>query len=262
MTDYATRLKPADQAPRFHTTKARIGGALVYAIGDVHGRYDLFREMLALIAADIPRRAAGRRPVLVPCGDYIDRGPQSAEVLAALDWLRRDPRIELHAIKGNHEQKFLAFIKNPADGLSWLTFGGDATLRSYGVAPPIDFEDGDDCLRARDDLLERMPAAHVKLLEELEMMAIIGDYAFVHAGIRPGVKLARQRDQDLMWIRDGFLEQTRTFEKRIVHGHSWTEAEPEIFNNRIGLDTGAYQTGVLTAVRIEDGEVELLQTGR
>jgi len=262
MTEYIAPLSPATQAPRFHKTKARVNGALVYAVGDIHGRYDLLKQMLARITRDALVRAAGRRPVLVMCGDYIDRGPQSAHVLGTLDWIRRDGRLELHAIKGNHEQKFLAFIKDPTDALAWLTFGGDATLQSYGVTPPADFGDAADCLRARDDLLERMPAAHLRVLNELEMMAIIGDYAFVHAGIRPSVKLSRQREQDLMWIRDGFLEQTRPFEKRIVHGHSWTEAEPEIFDNRIGLDTGAYQTGVLTAVRIEDGEVELLQIGR
>jgi len=205
------------------------------------------------------QRAQGRRPLLIPCGDYVDRGPDSARVLTALDWIRRDGRIALRLIKGNHEAAFLAFLKDPHEGGPWLHFGGDATLLSYGVRPPDDFSDPVDLVRARDDLLERMPAAHLRVLQGLELMAVVGDYAFVHAGIRPGLPLARQKAEDLLWIRTAFLDQTARFEKRIVHGHSWLDAVPEIYDNRIGLDTGAYETGVLTAVRIEDGEVEVLQ---
>ena len=245
--------------PRFHKTPAKVGGALVYAVGDIHGRYDLLRGMLNLIVADATSRASGRHPVLVLCGDYVDRGPDAARVLTALDWIRRDKRLDLRLIKGNHEGAFLAFLKDPQEGAPWLRFGGDETLRSYGVAPPADFDDAAELVRARDDLLERMPAAHLRLLRELELMVVIGDYAFVHAGVRPGVPLSRQKAEDLLWIRGGFLEQTKPFEKRIVHGHSWIEAAPEIYDNRIGLDTGAFATGVLTGIRIEDNEVEVLQ---
>jgi len=245
--------------PRVHQTPACIAGELVYAVGDVHGRYDLLKAMLATIVADASDRARGRLPILVLCGDYVDRGPDSARVLTALDWIRRDGRVRPRLIKGNHEAAFLSFLKAPEDGEAWLRFGGDATLRSYGVTPPSDPADQAEMIRARDDLLEHMPAAHLRLLRELELMAIIGDYAFVHAGIRPGVPLARQKAEDLLWIRSPFLDQTRRFEKRIVHGHSWVEAAPEIYDNRIGLDTGAYETGVLTAIRIEDREVEVFQ---
>jgi serine/threonine protein phosphatase 1 len=248
-----------DDWPRVHKTPACVAGELVYAVGDVHGRYDLLKEMLATIVADASGRACGRLPTLVLCGDYVDRGPDSARVLTALDWIRRDGRVRLRLIKGNHEAAFLAFLKDPQDGEPWLRFGGDATLRSYGVTPPADPADQAEMIRARDDLLEQMPAAHLRVLQGLELMAIIGDYAFVHAGIRPGVPLARQKADDLLWIRAPFLDQTRRFEKRIVHGHSWVEAAPEIYDNRIGLDTGAYETGVLTAIRIEDHEVEVFQ---
>ena len=247
--------------PRFHKTPAKVGGELVYAIGDIHGRYDLFRAMLAQIVDDAADRAKGRLPILVLCGDYVDRGPDSARVLTALDWIRRDGRVALRPIKGNHEAAFMAFLKDPQEGESWLRFGGDATLLSYGVTPPADFADATDLVRARDDLLERMPAAHLRVLQGLELMTTVGDYAFVHAGIRPGVPLARQKAEDLLWIRAPFLDQTARFEKRIVHGHSWIEAAPEIYDNRIGLDTGAYETNVLTAIRIEDEEVEVFQTG-
>jgi serine/threonine protein phosphatase 1 len=256
----AARTQAADW-PRFHKTPARVCGELVYAIGDVHGRYDLFKAMLGRITADAAERAHGRLPMLVMCGDYVDRGPESAQLLTALDWIRRDGRFALHLIKGNHEAAFLDFLKEPQDGKSWLCFGGDTTLRSYGVTPPADFDDVPELMRARDDLIERMPAAHLRILNMLELMVTIGDYAFVHAGILPGVPLARQKAEDLLWIRGPFLEQTGRFEKRIVHGHSWIEAAPEIYDNRIGLDTGAYETGVLTAIRIEDNEVLVLQTG-
>jgi len=262
MTTPAQQPKAApNDWPRFHKTPAGVAGGLVYAIGDIHGRYDLLTEMLARIVADALDRQRGRAPILVTCGDYVDRGPDSASVLTALDWIRRDGRLQLRALKGNHESAFLAFLSDPCDGTGWLGFGGDATLLSYGVRPPADFHDAADLVRARDDLLEMMPAAHLRVLQELEMMAVIGDYAFVHAGIRPGVPLARQKPEDLLWIRGPFLDRTEPFEKRIVHGHSWIEAAPEIYDNRIGLDTGAYETGVLTAARIEDGEVELFQTG-
>jgi len=246
--------------PRFHKTPAKVAGELIYAIGDIHGRYDLFKQMMARIVADAADRTRGRLPMLILCGDYVDRGPDSARMLTALDWIRRDERIALRLIKGNHEAAFLAFLKDPLEGEPWLRFGGDATLLSYGVTPPADFGDGVELVRARDDLLECMPAAHLRVLQGLELMVIVGDYAFVHAGIRPGVPLARQKAQDLLWIRGPFLDHVDRFEKRIVHGHSWAEAAPEIYDNRIGLDTGAYGTGILTAVRIEDNEVEVFQT--
>jgi len=247
--------------PRFHKTPAKVDGQLVYAIGDIHGRYDLLKEMLASIVEDAAERANGRLPILVLCGDYVDRGPDSARVLTAIDWIRRDGRFVLRSIKGNHEAAFLAFLKDPLEGEPWLKFGGDATLLSYGVTPPADFGDAEELVRARDDLLESMPAAHLRVLQGLELMAIVGDYAFVHAGIRPSVPLSRQKAEDLLWIRGPFLDHVDRFEKRIVHGHSWIEAAPEIYDNRIGLDTGAFATGILTAIRIEDNEVQVFQTG-
>ena len=238
----------------------RINGRLVYAIGDVHGRYDLLTDLLERIAADITRCGEGRRPVLIFCGDYIDRGPQSAEVVESLIWLRTDRRFDLHLLKGNHEDALLAFLDTPDTASRWLQVGGRATLSSYGVSPPHDINDPQACLEARDDLARRMPSSHRLLLAELETMVVIGDYAFVHAGVRPGVKLADQSPRDLMWIREGFLERRERFEKRIVHGHSWTSAQPEVMANRINIDTGAFKTGVLTAVRIQDMEVSILQS--
>jgi serine/threonine protein phosphatase 1 len=116
--------------------RRRAAGRLVYAVGDVHGRYDLLKALLAQISADYPPRARGRRPVLVFCGDYIDRGPQPAQVLEALIWMQRHGPFELHLLKGNHEQALLAFLDAPGDGEGWLRNGGTETLAGYGVAPP------------------------------------------------------------------------------------------------------------------------------
>lgn len=233
----------------------RVGGQLVYAVGDIHGSYGLFKEMLARIAQDAAGRAAGRRPILVLLGDYVDRGPDSEKVVEALVWLKRRDDLEVHLLKGNHEQALLAFLDEPDDAEPWLAYGGAATLAAYGVTP------GGDLSLARDELLARMPASHLRLLERLELMVEVGDYAFVHAGVRPGAPLARQTENDLLWIRQGFLDVDGPFEKVIVHGHTWLDHRPQLSEHRIGLDTGAFATGVLSAVRLEDGEREILQVG-
>jgi serine/threonine protein phosphatase 1 len=236
-----------------------VEGQLVYAIGDIHGCYEAMKALLARIASDWVARARGRRPVLVFLGDYVDRGPQSAKVLEALVWLQRRQDVEVHLLKGNHEQCLLDFLDAPDGGADWLRFGGAETLAAYGVAAPASNDPEPAYWRARDELLERMPASHLRLLERLELMALVGDYAFVHAGVRPTTPLAAQVETDLLWIRQGFLDAPGPFEKVIVHGHTWIDAQPQMLEHRIGVDTGAYATGVLTAIRLEDGEREMLQ---
>ncbi len=235
-------------------------GELVYALGDVHGCYGLMKSLLAELARDWAQRAAGRRPVLVFCGDYVDRGPQSAEVVQALVHLKRRADIDLHLLKGNHEQALLGFLEDPVRGGPWLRFGGLATLASYGVAAPDGSEDS--LFRARDELLDRMPASHLVLLRDLELMVTIGDFAFVHAGVRPGTPLNAQSENDLLWLREGFLDVEEPFEKVIVHGHTWLDERPQLLPNRLGLDTGAYATGVLSAVRLDGDDLGLMQAGR
>jgi serine/threonine protein phosphatase 1 len=240
----------------------RVGGELVYAIGDVHGCYGLLKDLLARVAADAARRARGRRPVMIFLGDYVDRGPQSARVMDALVWLRRRNDLEIHFLKGNHEQALLAFLDAPEGAGPWLSFGGAETLISYGVEPPPP-DAPPAVLRATSEaLLERMPAAHLKLLQQLETMVVVGDYAFVHAGIRPGTDLEDQTEEDLLWIRRGFVDQPGPFPKIIVHGHTWLSEQPQLSEHRLGLDTGAYATGVLSAARLEDGVIEVLQAKR
>lgn len=238
---------------------ASTDGALVYAIGDIHGCYDLMKSLLSNIAADYAVCARGRRPILIFCGDYVDRGPQSARVLDALAWLHRRREVDLHLLKGNHEEALLAFLDEPEKAAPWLSFGGAETLLSYGVVPPAEDEGEEGLPRARDELLERMPAVHLRLLQQLELMVEVGDYAFVHAGIRPGIPLADQDERDLLWIRRGFIDKPGPFEKVIVHGHVWISDQPQISEHRIGLDSGAYTTGALTAVRLDGGTVAVLQ---
>jgi serine/threonine protein phosphatase 1 len=234
-------------------------GELIYAVGDIHGRYDLMKSLLAAVTRDAALRTRGRQPLLIFCGDYIDRGPQSAEVLEALVWLRQRGDLQVHLLKGNHEQTLLHFLEQPLRAAVWQQFGGAQTLLSYGVTPPHPHDDPAELVRARNALLERMPSSHLRLLERLELMLVIGDYAFVHAGVRPDTPLASQQEEDLLWINGEFLEQAGPFEKVIVHGHSWTDVQPALLGHRIGLDTGAYSTGVLTAVRLDGGDVAVVQ---
>jgi serine/threonine protein phosphatase 1 len=244
---------------RSKRTDASAEGELIYAIGDIHGRYDLMRALLAKIAADYAGRAAGRRPILIFLGDYVDRGPDSAKVIEALLWLKRRRDLDVRLLKGNHEAAMLDFLEDPATATAWLRFGGAETLAAYGVPPPEPDEGQAGLARARDELLERMPASHLRLLQGLELMLLVGDYAFVHAGVRPRTALAAQDPQDLLWIRKPFLEAAGPFEKVIVHGHTWVSDRPQVFDHRIGVDTGAFATGALTAIRLEDSELSVLQ---
>ena len=246
-------------APQPGFKAAAVAGELVYAVGDIHGRYDLLIPLLAMILADSEKAERLRPARLIFLGDYVDRGPDSAKVIEALVRLQARSPYDLRFLKGNHEQAMLAFINDASAGRDWIRFGGGPTLAAYGVAPPaLDnrlavFE------RARETLLIHLPAAHRDFLERLEVMAEVGDYAFVHAGVRPDRSLAQQIDDDLLWIRDGFIGHPGPFEKVIVHGHTWIDDQPRLLQHRMGVDTGAYQTGVLTAVRIKDGDVRVLQ---
>lgn len=234
-------------------------GELIYAVGDVHGRYDLLQALLELVVKDWQARAPERRPLLIFCGDYVDRGPQSAEVVEGLIWLQRRTDVQACFLKGNHEAGLMRFLDHPTDAGGWFRFGGVETLRSYGVPPPAP-DDAGACFRARDLLLRRMPSSHLRFMERLELMLVVGDYAFVHAGVQPGTDLKRQREEDLLWIREEFLEDEGPFEKVIVHGHSWVDAQPRLLPHRIGIDTGAYATGVLSAVRLDGQDIGLIQT--
>ncbi len=233
-------------------------GLRVYAVGDIHGENRLLEKLLAVIradAADHPPQAT----ILVFLGDYIDRGPDSR---AVLDILIGDPLpgCRVHHLAGNHEAALVDFLGGHAGGMDWLAFGGMETVASYGLLPP---RTPTPALlsRLRAELPDRMPPAHLTFLHSLDHSCIIGDYGFVHAGIRPGVAFADQSPVDLLRIREPFLSDPRPHDRVIVHGHTITGA-PEQRPNRIGIDTGAYATGVLTALRLSGTEQGFLQVRR
>ena len=234
-------------------------GRLAYAVGDIHGRLDAFDALLQVIAQDVLASQPAQRPMLILLGDYVDRGPASAQVVERILKLTDEPAFEVRALKGNHEEALLQFRDEPGFGQTWVEHGGAATLASYGVQPPVTRTDPDAWETARVAFRDALPASHKTFYEGLEIMITVGDYAFVHAGVRPGVPLDRQVERDLLWIRAEFLQSTAKFEKVIVHGHTPMEEPQVIAGRRIGIDTGAYATGLLTAVRLDDSGHRILQ---
>jgi serine/threonine protein phosphatase 1 len=234
------------------------GGRLVYAVGDVHGRLDVLEPLAADILDDIKASIPDAPPLLVFLGDYVDRGPASAGVIDLILGLADRTDLEVCALKGNHEEAMLTFLEDPGFGPLWMEHGGGATLASYGVAPPLSRNEPQAWADARQALADALPPAHRAFLQDLELIRIQGDYAFVHAGVRPGAALHQQTERDLLWIRYDFLDAPGPFEKVIVHGHTPTE-EPQILRHRLGVDTGAYATGVLTAVRLQGDSRSLIQ---
>lgn len=232
-------------------------GALVYAVGDVHGRADLLSQILRSIRIDA--QAAQGRTTIVFLGDYIDRGPHSRQVVDLLLASAKDRRFNWRFLRGNHDQAIRDFLHDPQTGETWCAIGGAETLRSYGVKPPRPGAPRDAWIAAAGALVEAMPQAHLKFFRELEPWCEIGDFLFVHAGLRPGVPLAEQNHEDLMWIREPFLSDSRPLPKVVVHGHTPSRTV-YADRRRIGIDTGAFLTGVLTALRLEGENGSVIQT--
>jgi serine/threonine protein phosphatase 1 len=236
--------------PRLSVGTARVpDGFRVYAIGDIHGRADLLREMHRLVAMDAHATGAGLRKIAVYLGDYVDRGLQSREVV---DILLDEPLpgFESVHLRGNHDHELLAFLEDPLVSAAWLRYGGDATIYSYGVRLPTEVPADERLIMLRDRLRAALPPRHYAFFSSLPLTYEIGDYLFVHAGIDPGKPLDRQTATDLLWIRDAFLEAEEDFGKIVVHGHSVTEA-PEVRDNRIGIDTGACYTNALCCLVLQ-----------
>lgn len=234
-------------------------GTRVYAIGDIHGRADLLAQLHEAIAADAAAHP-GSRKVLVYIGDYVDRGLQSKEVIdLVLD--HRPDGFEIVCLKGNHEALMLDFLEDAQYAQVWIQNGGNATLYSYGVHLEDRGKPGDKIERARLHLAKVLPERHRRFLADLPLLHVEGDYFFVHAGVRPRVALDRQDEREMLWIRDEFLSSNVDHGKVVVHGHSisW---EPDIRANRIGIDTGAFASGVLTCLVLEGCERSFLSTGR
>ena len=233
-------------------------GHRAYAVGDVHGRLDLLGEMLERIEEDYNSRRDAKTAIVF-LGDLIDRGPDSAGVVERLRMYRPvDARTIF--LMGNHEEIFLRIVKGEMALLAdWLKFGGAECLQSYGI-DPVEIRKLSR-REAQKLIVDRIPEDHIAFISSFVDSASFGSYLFVHAGIRPGVPLATQSPQDLRWIRQPFLHDESDHGRIVVHGHTISE-EVEQLPNRIGIDTGAYRTGILTALAVEGEERRLLQTGR
>lgn len=229
----------------------------VYAVGDIHGRLDLLRSLHELILDDA-RKAPDKDKVLVYLGDYVDRGPESFGVV---ETLIHDPLegFDIVHLKGNHEDFLLRFLDDAALGFDWMFNGGQETLESYDV----DVYDRACGMATMESAQERfraaLPDSHLAFFRGLERFHVEGDYVFVHAGVRPGVALERQTDEDLMWIREEFLDSRDDFDHVVVHGHT-IRYDPDEQRNRIGVDTGAFLTGRLTCLVLDGTKRTFLHT--
>lgn len=229
-------------------------GERVYAIGDIHGRADLMRDMIDLIEADDAARGpAGTTVILL--GDLVDRGPDSAGVIRlARDW---GTRRTVRYLQGNHEEMFLGAFDSENVLRHFLRHGGRETLLSYPI--PLEEYQQTTLGELQGLMVERVPAQDIAFMAAMEDMIRIGDYVFVHAGIRPGLPLEEQSGSDLRWIRGDFLDAQTPRPYAVVHGHTIAPA-PEVLPLRIGVDTGAYASGQLTAIGLEGTERWLIAT--
>jgi serine/threonine protein phosphatase 1 len=228
-------------------------GTRIYAVGDIHGRADLLDMMTQSIDADLAARPV-QRAIEVYLGDYVDRGPDSYGVVTRL--LARSFSQEVVCLKGNHELLFQRFLQDPGTLATWAANGGLATLASYGLSPLLETNPEIAEVAAWIDMT--LPRTHREWLAGLPPLFHCGDYVFVHAGIRPGVALSEQTELDLLWIRSEFLGSTADHGKVVVHGHTPTSS-PEVLSNRIGIDTGAYMSGRLTCLVLEDDRQAIMQ---
>jgi serine/threonine protein phosphatase 1 len=227
-----------------------------YVIGDVHGCLELLERLLSRIESEI-REDPRHKTSIVFLGDLIDRGPDSASVIERLRTYS-PPGASAHFIMGNHEEVMLRVLDGEGDLMeSWLRFGGAETLRSYGLEPR------EISRLTPEEAVERVrnavPKSHIEFLRHFADSISFGGYLFVHAGIRPGINLSEQAQSDLRWIRSPFLEDESDYGFVVVHGHTISNSV-EVTSNRIGIDTGAFCTGTLTALAIDEGRKWLIQT--
>lgn len=231
-------------------------GSRAYAIGDIHGRLDLLNQIIDEMMTDVASRPAGETFVVF-LGDLIDRGPCSCEVVERLRLFRPD-WAKVKFLGGNHEQVLLDILDGKRGVLkSWLKFGGAECAKSYGIDPEL--LSRLDETKALEHVRANIPAAHQEFIRSFGDTFRFGDYLFVHAGIRPGVALNEQSRSDLRWIREPFLTDGKDHGFVVVHGHTIFEGIDER-PNRIGIDTGAYRTGVLTALAVEEDRRWYLST--
>jgi serine/threonine protein phosphatase 1 len=245
------------QEPAGEPAAAAPEGTRLYAVGDCHGRLDLLCALEEEILEDAEAHPADRK-VVVYLGDYVDRGPDSSGVIDHLTAAPLKGFESIHLL-GNHEAMMLAFLRaGAAAGLTWLINGGEETLASYGLDVAALKQEPDPLERLREGLDAQLPDSHRDFLESLKRWHREGDYLFVHAGLRPGQPLERQDPEDLIWIREPFLNSAKDHGCVVVHGHT-PAREPVEKPNRIGIDTAAVYGGALTALVLEGAGRRYLQ---
>ena len=227
-------------------------GWTVFAVGDIHGRLDCLLRVQALIDTAMLQCEDKQRCAEIYLGDFVDRGPHSAQVLENIH--QRQNLRHVGLVQGNHETMMLGYLAGDVSFESWKAFGGAETLLSYGISEKL--------LRAENDALRHtalatIPAAHIALISNAKRHIKFGSYCFAHAGIRPGVDLEDQPPKDLTWVRSEFLESSEDLGFIVVHGHTAVQ-EIDFRRNRINVDTGAYITNVLSAIRIDAQGVSVL----
>jgi serine/threonine protein phosphatase 1 len=228
-------------------------GIRIYAIGDIHARLDLLNNLLDRIKADVAQRPSSRT-VYVFLGDYIDRGNASRETIDRL--IEHAAEAQCVFLKGNHELIAVQCLSDPRLFDQWMRLGGAQTLISYGVRPQPGARAIAELQAAFHNAL---PRAHFRFFRELRNSFSCGDFFFAHAGVNPKVGLASQNEDDLLWIREQFLTSDQDFGKIVVHGHTPTRTI-EVRTNRINIDTGAFATGCLTCLGIEDSSIWTIDT--
>jgi len=234
-------------------------GRVVYAIGDIHGRADLLKKMLSKIREDIYNHSPSS-PLIVFLGDYIDRGDDSAEVLSIIEQMWIDKSGCQHTfLKGNHEAALLEFLDSPETNSEWLRFGGLQTLHSFGLGGVNEYSDRADLTEAVRKLREKLASQEIFLRVGLQLSVQVGNIFFCHAAIDATRRLDDQPEDVLLWGKPGFTKGRALRDAWVIHGHT-VSPEPDIGHNRIGIDTGAYYTGRLTAARISDGNLRFLST--
>lgn len=222
-------------------------GRRIYAIGDIHGRADCLQRIFTRIRQHYDAHPVARA-TLVFLGDYIDKGPDSRLVV---EMLTANPlNMETVFLMGNHEYAFREFLAGHFPYAAWLNYGGDATLLSYGITPCSPDAGADKVETLRQALLACLPPTHAEFFARLSLSYTEGGYVFVHAGLRPGIALENQQAEDLLMIRDDFLCNPVQIKQTVIHGHTPTK-KPFIRDKSIGIDTGACQTGTLTAIVLE-----------
>ena len=228
----------------------------IYSIGDIHGRSDLLEKLLKKIQEDVKKKPV-RNNTIIFLGDYIDRGKNSKKVVELI--INLSDRFKKIFLKGNHEDMLNNFLKDPNLLDIWLVNGGDKTLINYGVNLKKFFLGKKDALQIQKEFLNKIPRRHLHFLKSLKHFYQISNYFFTHAGVRPNIKLSKQNKKDLMWIREPFLSSKYDFGKIIVHGHT-PSYQPEVKSNRIGIDTCAHITNLLTSLVIEENKLRFIQT--